>query len=130
MVIDPLVSTLEAVLDIRSEKHKGISENIANMDTPGYRAKKLDFKSMLASRLGDGAQMTKTSPLHQDPPSSASEITASSSEKGGVKGLDGNDVNMEDELVDLAENSLMYDATAQVISARFKMLTTAINGGG
>ncbi|HET6466272.1 MAG TPA: flagellar basal body rod protein FlgB [Nitrospiria bacterium] len=125
---------LEKALDLRSERHRVIVSNIANQDTPGYKATQIDFKEALTNSSGGSASvaLATTNPSHLPSggfaPTAAEPVPVSPSDNGGAR-LDGNTVNAEQEMAKLADNSLMYQATVQFISGQFTKLLTAIREG-
>ena len=125
---------LEKALDLRSERHRVIVSNIANQDTPGYKATDLDFKEALMNSPGGSASiaLATTDPSHLSSGGSVPAAAASAplpSSDHGTGRLDGNTVNAEQEMAKLADNSLMYQATVQFISGQFTKLLTAIREG-
>ena len=127
------VSILEKVLDLRSKKHNVIISNIANIDTPNYKAFDLIVEEEIAKTAGAGnkLQLKRTQPNHiltvPFVPDNSSYKLAEKSEftqKG-----DGNTVDIDKEMANLAENSLMYRASAHIISRKFQGLKNAIEGG-
>jgi len=127
---------LEKALDIRSARHTVITTNIANQDTPAYKAKALDFKAALKEVTQESTppviRLKKTDASHlsspiQDASPIASKITLSTATKS--KRLDGNTVNGEKEMTRLAENTFMYRATAQLIASKFRGIKRVINEG-
>ncbi len=128
------LARLEQALDIRSERHEVITSNIANQDTPGFKAKSLDFKAALQSAEGGtlSLQPTTTNQAHlraadgaQKP--FADQITLSAADR--AKRLDGNTVNAEKEMTRLAENTFMYQTAAQLIAGKFRGLKNIIHEG-
>jgi flagellar basal-body rod protein FlgB len=125
---------LERALDLRSERHRVIVSNIANQDTPGYKATQIDFKQALMNSSGGSASISlaTTNPSHLwsggSAATAAEPVPVSSSNNGSAR-LDGNTVNAEQEMAKLADNSLMYQATVQFISGQFTKLLTAIREG-
>ncbi|MBN4054136.1 flagellar basal body rod protein FlgB [Nitrospira defluvii] len=125
------MARLEQALNIRSTRHQVITANIANQDTPGYKAKTLDFKSALRSAKQDNQsiRLLKTNSRHIAP-TQAGHTTFSEqitlSQTGRSKRLDGNTVNSEKEMTRLAENTFMYQATAQLIAGKFRGLKNVI----
>lgn len=128
------MARLEQVLNVRSMRHQVITANIANQDTPGYKAKKLDFKEALKAATSGNKpiRLNKTDKMHLRPQSStASPISEQIklSQSGGSKRLDGNTVKSEKEMTRLAENTLMYQAAAQLIAGKFRGLKNTIQEG-
>ncbi len=137
MIIDlfsKTMSLMEQALNLRSERHQVISGNIANQDTPGYRSKEIRFKEIMNTANGTSTKipLKKTNPSHLTPAlkradSSTSHAVQSASSRSTR--LDGNTVNGEEEMVKLAENTLMYNATAQIIASKFRGLKNVIREG-
>jgi len=128
------MARLEQALDIRSTRHEVITSNIANQDTPGYKAKALDFRAALETAKLDGPSIrpTRTDKAHLAPKEAGrtavtEHITLSSTDRS--KRLDGNTVNAEKEMTRLAENTFMYKAAAQLISGKFRSLKNVIHEG-
>ena len=121
------ISLLEKSLDIRSEKNRIISANIANQDTPGYRAKELNFKESLNAASGvSSLQLSRTSASHLGGITGGSPEAVPKEIPGGSKRLDGNTVDSEMEMAKLAENQINYNASVQFISDKFRMINYAI----
>ncbi len=114
-----LVDLIGKALSVRAFYHKLVSGNIANSQTPGYKAKSIDFRTELDKRA------TSTGPVSQD--NRDYKVTENESE-GFVK-LDGNTVELETETVRLTENQLMYQALVQMASKRFSMMKYVIGEG-
>lgn len=125
--------SLEQALDIRSARHGVIMSNITNQDTPGYKAKEIDFKKAMENAGGgeNTLKMARTKDSHfpsgnlQSTPSPEVRLSATN----GAKRLDGNTVSVEKEMTRLAENTFMYQATAEFIARKFSGLKNAINEG-
>lgn len=139
-LFDKTIQLLEKALDLRSDRHRAIAANIANQDTPGYRAAELNFKEAVQQASGASAPLSpvRTDPRHlpahpvggsvvpsSPPPSFGSP--ASSVERPSR--LDGNTVVTEREMAKLAENTLMYNATVQLIAKKFAALKSALREG-
>ena len=101
------IEMLSAALDFRSERHKVISSNIANIDTPNYRSKDIVFKEELKAIISneDGATIGKAD----------YEIIDS-----------GESVNLDTEMAKLAENNLMYNLTVELLARKFRGLNTVL----
>jgi len=128
------MSLMEQALNLRSERHRVISGNIANQDTPGYQSKEIRFKEIMDNAKQSSTHMVlkKTDPSHLSPTgkgfASKKEHAVLSASKGTTR-LDGNTVKGEEEMAKLAENTLMYNATAQIIASKFRGLKNVIHEG-
>ncbi|HEY3347783.1 MAG TPA: flagellar basal body rod protein FlgB [Nitrospirota bacterium] len=128
--LDKTFNLLESAMDVRASRHKAIAENIANMDTPGYKSKDIDFAQVLRAKVGEGVSMAATNTKHiQAGADGSASLEAHGLQSDREHGLDGNTVNAEGEMVKLAENTLMYNASAQILSSNFRTLRSAIQGG-
>jgi flagellar basal-body rod protein FlgB len=107
-------NVLEKALNIRGYYHKIIASNIANVETPGYKEKDIDFGAELEKSLSGS---TGTIEVREK------------SNPSGVDGIDGNSVTMEDQIVKMTENTMMFNAFVQLINKKFSMLRYAINEG-
>ena len=112
---------IETSLDLTKKRHVLITSNIANLDTPGYRVKDIDFRDALKDALeGESADLLRTNPRHFD--SVVSHSTPSSSSAVSV--------NIDEEMSKLAENNLRYRATVEVLLRKLSKLKLAITEGG
>ncbi len=128
------MARLEDALNVRSKRHQVITTNIANQDTPEYKAKTLDFKDALKATTGGSHTMNlaKTNHKHLSPQAQTKGPSSDQiklAKTGRTTRLDGNTVEAEKEMTRLAENAFMYQATAQLISGKFRGLKSAISEG-
>ncbi|MFZ9595705.1 MAG: flagellar basal body rod protein FlgB [Bdellovibrionia bacterium] len=129
---DATIGALNTSLNLRLANQNVISSNIANADTPGYKAKKMEFESALRDALGVGsetpAMRTHAGHLgHLDTDAVAPEIYE---DPNGVESLDGNTVDRAAEMAKMAENQILYDASAEMLKKKLGMLKYAIGEGG
>ncbi|MNJ93218.1 Flagellar basal body rod protein FlgB [compost metagenome] len=132
-LFDKTTNALATSLGMRQVRHNVISSNIANAETPGYHARKVDFEDALSRALDmDGANglstsskehyavggisVTKTRPdIYENP-------------EGAVNN-DGNTVDLEKEMSALSENAITYKAALQLINKKMAALKYAANDG-
>lgn len=129
---DPTIGALNTSLNLRLMNQNVVSSNIANADTPGYKAKTMEFESALRDALGVGGQLppAETNPrhiVHRDTDAIEPEIY---DDPNGVESLDGNTVDRAAEMAKMAENQLVYDASAELLKRKLGMLKYAITEGG
>jgi flagellar basal-body rod protein FlgB len=108
-------STLERFLEVTSDREQTVAANMANIDTPGYHTKDVNFKQALAqvSDGGGGMQLTPTVVnVH-----------------GLLERPDGNNVSLDRESLLLAQSQLQYQMGIQLVKSQFHQLLSAINGG-
>lgn len=121
------IKTLEGALQRANVKQKVISDNIANVDTPNYKAKKVSFKNMLneeSSRI----DALKTDYRHIDFKGNESNYSIVSSKQTSYQ-QNRNNVDIDQEMSKMAENQIQYQALVERISGKFNSLKTAITGG-
>lgn len=129
---DPLPQMLKKALDFQSMRHTIISSNIANVDTPGYKAVDIKFEKELRTAIGSGDTlvMKTTNPGHiggknKDFKGIKPEIVP----EKGVSRVDGNNVDIDREMAKLAENQLMYTATIRAMTKRGGLIKYAVERG-
>ena len=127
------ISLLERSLDLRSLQHRVLASNIANMDTPNYKAVELAVaEEMNRNQDHDsGIRLVRTQtghlPIKRNPTDSVKLKTAKPPEFS-LRG-DGNTVDLDRTMGQMAENTLLYKSAAQIISQKFNGLKKAISGG-
>ena len=128
--LDTYLGVHADALKLQSRRMEVIADNLANSDTPGYKARDIDFRAAMASAGGADApvKLATTNPGHlgTDP-----AIGANASLKYRVPlapALDGNTVDAQQEHAAFADNTVRYQATLTFLSSRFKSLMTAITG--
>ncbi len=123
------ISSLENALNYSSTKQKVISQNIANVDTPNYKAKEVSFKAAFNEALGNTIDTYRTDKRHftfqKDSASPAAIVT----KKQLSYNENGNGVDIDKEMSDLAENQIYYNALTERISGKFSTLQNVIRGG-
>ena len=118
------------LLNLRQQRQEVIAANIANADTPGYKAKRVDFEDAMAEawpRPGELA-MGRTSGSHL--PSAPIPVTAGvqAVETAIPKG-DKNSVDLEQEMARMTANQVLYNYAIQSMSSQINGLKLAISGG-
>jgi flagellar basal-body rod protein FlgB len=125
-----LMPVLERGLDVAVARHKVISSNIANDETPGYKTKEINFEQELKKTLDKNTlSMAKTNSSHLNAGGLGGKGIDIRVDKSAQTGLDGNSVSLEKEMVKMAENKLMHDAAMTLLSKKFEGLKSAIIGG-
>jgi flagellar basal-body rod protein FlgB len=133
MDIDSYLGVHTAALKLREQRTELLANNLANADTPGFKARDLDFRSALAAATSPaGARGTLAAPAHGV--SLATAGTEGSTDAflrfrtPLAPSLDGNTVDTQLEQAAFADNSVRYQATLSFLSSRFRSLMTAITG--
>ncbi|TDL35048.1 flagellar basal body rod protein FlgB [Jeotgalibacillus sp. S-D1] len=122
------ISQLEQGLHYSSVKQKVISNNIANIDTPNYKSKDVDFNEILQSEMKMSSSSIKVSDPRHFPISASQNSSTITSKMYSVR-ENGNGVDMDREMAELATNQIYYDALVERISGKFGSLNSVIRGG-
>jgi len=121
------ISNLENGLNYASLKNKTIAQNIANVDTPNYKAKNVSFEKMLSDAKESAISANRTDRRHYNFEIKQSTPGVYSNENFNYRS-NGNGVDMDSEQASLAENTIYYNALVERISSKFNTLNTVIKG--
>lgn len=125
----PAISHYEQALRFRALRNEVLSSNIANADTPGYKARDLDFGAALKSARQETIGMSKTSDMHKQAWGTSADGGALMYRVPGQPTLDGNTVALDVEQAAFAENALQYRASLAFLDGTIRSLRFAIKGG-
>jgi flagellar basal-body rod protein FlgB len=116
-------------LVLRAERQRLVASNIANADTPGYRARDFDFATALRQATGGAAAAAHaTHAAHIATPSSAGAQPNLLYATPAQTNLDRNTVDMDRERASFADNSVRYEATLRFINGGVRTMLDAIKG--
>jgi len=123
-------SVLSKALDLRTQRHQVLASNIANADTPNYKARDIDFKSAMQNALAGRADagelgMAVTSSAHQTG-SGMSSPGALQYRTETQSAVDGNTVDMDVERAQITDNALQYQILTQLVTNKFQGLRSAM----
>jgi flagellar basal-body rod protein FlgB len=134
MIDDPMVEALSRFLDVNVARHKLITSNLANIDTPGYRTRDLDFRAEMARMSGESQFGEGPGPgyagLSYASLSYAGYAPVARTVRGLIERPDGNNVSVERESLLLAETQMKFGLGVQLLKDEFKGISQAINSGG
>jgi flagellar basal-body rod protein FlgB len=132
--IDSYLGVQQDALNVQSKRMEVLAKNLANADTPNYKAQDIDFRAALAQAgsAGAGLRMAGTTAGQNIGTSTAdSNVDLSSALKYRTPlapSLDGNTVDVQMEQAKFAENTVRYQATLTFLTGSLKDLMTAITG--
>jgi flagellar basal-body rod protein FlgB len=109
-LFDSTIGTLERSLDVRLSRQNLLAGDIANANTPGFSPKDLNFREAMDAAQGS----------NEGQPSAP--IDAFITESEGTPGLDGNRVDADHALVQLAQNAIQYGASARAVGKKLEIL--------
>jgi flagellar basal-body rod protein FlgB len=128
-IFGPL-AILERVLDVRATRHQVIASNIANEETPGYRAKDLRFKEALAAASRSPGSLSITHARHINATGIEGRMETQIKEIPTADlPLDANSVNIDLAMAKLADNAMQYNTAAELVARRFRGLLNVIREG-
>ncbi len=121
----------ETALSLREQRQQILATNIANADTPNFKARDINFGETLHGVLnGTLPQMKKTSPNHLNGGNETGPGGAPLLYRTEVQGsADGNTVDMDVERTQFADNALRYEAAVTMLNSQIRSLMIAITGG-
>ncbi|GMQ79597.1 MAG: flagellar basal body rod protein FlgB [Thermodesulfobacteriota bacterium] len=121
---------LAKAISIAQQRNALISSNISNVDTPGYRAKDIDFKSELARALetNEKKDLTRTDPRHISMKINGDQMIETFEEQGEWNGY--NWVDIDSEMTKLTENNLVYRTAVEALLRKMALLKVVIREGG
>lgn len=126
----PVLSTLEKGLDASSLRQRVISNNVANVDTPNFKRSDVDFEAVLGSVVaenGGDLPLKVTDPQHLTGTISNGQ-KAVATDQNTIFRNDGNNVDIDREMANVAENGLYYNSVTQTITSQLGLLRMAIDG--
>ena len=119
-------------LALLAQRQQVLAGNIANADTPGFKARDFDFARALADARGQtGAALAASAPGHLQSSGAAAQAPATVQlewRAADQPALDGNTVDLDRERAQFAENALRYEATLRFINHDVRTMLSAITG--
>jgi flagellar basal-body rod protein FlgB len=117
------ISLTAKSLDVRLERQGLIQSNIANMETPGYKVQELPFAEVMKNVSSGQSRLARTHPGH---------IAIAPGDAAASRRFSEEDrpVDLDEEMVKLSENQLMYQVAAKIIAKKFEGIQYVIDEGG
>jgi len=125
----PALSQHEQALRFRALRNQVLSSNIANADTPNYKARDLEFADALKGARHESLGMTQTSDLHKQAWGTSRDGGKTMYRIPTQPTLDGNTVEMDVEQAAFAENALQYRTSLAFLDGKIRTLRYALKGG-
>jgi flagellar basal-body rod protein FlgB len=108
-----VMDLIEKALNIRAFYHRVIAGNLANVDTPNYKERDIDFKAELERKMSGVDNIEVREKTDYD----------------GLGTIDGNTVNIESQMMKLTENQLMFHSLIQVATKKISLMRYLISEG-
>jgi len=121
----------QTALNLRAKRQEIIASNIANADTPNYKARDFDFKEKLMGALEGRMQplaLSTTSARHIEGTANAGADPSLKYRTETQSAVDGNTVDMDVERASFAENAIQYEASLTFINRLLSSMKTAVSG--
>jgi flagellar basal-body rod protein FlgB len=139
-IFDSTLGRLEKSLDVRLARHNVLSGNLANVDTPGYKPKDVDFQAAMASAEGAPGAAGQVAPASTLAVTRAGHMAVGGGSAGSgdiplierngdSPSLDGNRVDLDRTMAQMAENGMQYGAAARAASKKLAILRYVVSDG-
>ena len=115
---------ISAALSGLAARQRTIANNVANVDTPNFKASEVNFEQTLQNAIKSGQSGNRPDQNALDAAASKTSLVNATSTRG-----DGNNVDIDREMEMLSEANLSYSALTQAMSTRLSILRNVINGG-
>jgi flagellar basal-body rod protein FlgB len=115
---NPTYAASKVLLDATAERHEALAQNIANVETPGY--KRVDLSKSFTEAFDAHLRAGETSDIPQ--------ATIEEDPNAISQSANGNNVQLDKELMAMSENTLQYDTLTEFVSGSLKQLQMAITG--
>lgn len=132
-IFDATSGLLAQVMQVRERQTEVIAGNLANIDTPGYRARELPFEDALQAAMGNSSilSLSRTHPAHLPLQQGGDALAALVGEAPTVlDGFDRNTVDLDREMAKLTTAGMAYESAVEMFRKRVSMLKTTIVEGG
>ena len=136
-LFDKTMTVLERALDARLAHQNVLAGNLANVDTPGYRPREIDFTAAMTTAQQDVSSVeaprapvvTMGEAVAEAPPARNDLTAAITNGQGSAAGLDGNAVDLDRTMVAMAENAIQYGAAARAAAKKLAILRYVASDG-
>jgi flagellar basal-body rod protein FlgB len=128
MKLDDAFGIHEEALRVRARRSEVLASNLANADTPGYKARDFDFQAMLRNEIQNPVRLASTHAAHIRNDQGIVASTQMAYRIPQQASLDGNTVEAEREQTEFSANAMRYQASLRFLDGRIKGLLTAIKG--
>lgn len=130
--LDATLNFHQSSLRVRAQRQELLAANIANADTPNYKARDIDFSRAMADALNgndaNSAALATTASQHLPGNTLESSLSNALYRKEVQSSIDGNTVDMDVERNQFTDNALRYEASLTMLNAKIKGLISAIQG--
>jgi flagellar basal-body rod protein FlgB len=126
--IDTALGISPQVLALRAQRMELISANLANADTPGFKARDIDFAAAMRDAASEQAGLVRTDARHLGVGGQFADASQPLYRQPSQPTIDGNTVETQREHAEFMNNAIRYQASLNFLDGRIKTLRTAISG--
>lgn len=120
-IMDAVMEGLARALDLRGERQRVLAQNVANADTPGYRAREVDFRAAMEAAFAERAEKGAV-----PEPEAGQRQMPVINDPAGVVREDGNSVDLDRQMVKLSANAMSYRVLSRILARKFDLIRMAI----
>ena len=128
MNVDSIFGIHLQAIRVRGERAEILAQNMANADTPGYKARDIEFQDIISKQSFAGSRLRTTQTAHIASTISVANDACLKYRIPQQASLDGNTVDMQIERAEFMRNALLYQVSLQFLNGRINGLMTAIKG--
>jgi flagellar basal-body rod protein FlgB len=126
-VDEPVLDRMKLFLDYAAKNQKVITSNLANAETPGYRAQELPFEDVFQSELAGHSKLQVTDPKHIS--TKPTLVRKPFDQADDAMGHDGNNVDLDKEMTALAKNVLKFSVVSQMFQQKVRIIELSLTEG-
>lgn len=133
MKLNQIMDLMAKGLDGAAQRQTYISDNIANADTPGYKRKDVNFqntlRNVISQRISLPLESTRDNHLNTANGNNSLDFSPFKENNTNFR-IDGNNVDIEREMAEMAKNNIYFDTLAQQLNSKFNMLGSVLERSG
>jgi flagellar basal-body rod protein FlgB len=126
---EAVLDQMKAFLDYSARKQQVITSNLANSETPGYRAKELNFEDVFQKELGGNSVLKRTRAKHLSGRPVLVREPEVQEKVNDALGRDGNNVDLDREMTQLAQNVLKFSVVSRLYQQKIQLIKFSLREG-
>ena len=126
---ETVLNHMKLFLDYSARKQQVITSNLANSETPGYRAKELDFADVFKQEMQSSGVLKQTREKHIEGKPSLVRVAEVKEKANDALGRDGNNVDLDREMTQLAQNVLKFSVVSRLYQQKIQLIKYSLREG-
>ena len=126
LINDSAIRTLRTALNGLSMRQRATADNIANLNTPGYKAARVSFEDSLQRQLRDSVSIGSTYTAASAASTTDEAVISVTRDRSKSMRVDGNNVDLDNEMARLAETVINYNTVSELVSIKLSILKSVI----